>query len=76
MVLLAALFHRVTRRSYPHRSVFAPAAIAAQRAPAGFHPDDIDAALADMHESFDISREDLAVLLSRAELHAQNRHNS
>jgi CBS domain-containing membrane protein len=76
LVVLAAIFHRATGRSYPHRPAFAPAAIAEQRAAAGFHPDDIDAALADMHESFDISREDLDVLLSRAELHAQNRHNS
>lgn len=73
LVLLAILFHRATGRSYPHRAAVAPAAIAAERTAAGFHPDDIDAALADMHESFDISREDLEVLLSRAELHARAR---
>jgi len=60
LVLLAVAFHRVTGRSYPHRPAVAPAA---RQAAAGFHAADIDAALADMHESFDISREDLAILL-------------
>ena len=46
---------------------------AAERRAAGFHPDDIDAALEDMHESFDIARDDLHALLARAELHAQRR---
>jgi CBS domain-containing membrane protein len=75
LVLLAWLFHRMTSRAYPHRAMLAPAAIAAERTAAGFHPEDIDAALDDMHESFDIIREDLDVLLSRAELYARKRHN-
>lgn len=75
LVLLACLFHRATGRSYPHRPALTPTAIAASTTAAGFHPGDIDAALADMHESFDISREDLDVLLARAELHARKRHN-
>jgi CBS domain-containing membrane protein len=73
LVVLAGIFHRLTHRSYPHRAVVAPAAIVAEREAAGFDPADIDAALADMHESFDISREDLDLLLSRAELHARKR---
>jgi len=73
LVLLAMLFHRVTGRSYPHRPALAPTAIAASRTAAGFHLEDIDAALADMDDSFDISREDLDLLLSRAELHARQR---
>lgn len=68
LVTLAVFFHRWSGHSYPHR---APAALAA--APAGFHQADIDAALADMHENFDISREDLDILLSRAEQHASRR---
>jgi CBS domain-containing membrane protein len=76
LVVLAALFHRVTGRSYPHRPALAPTAIAASRTAAGFHPEDIDAALADMDESFDISREDLDLLLSRAELHAGQRRKA
>jgi CBS domain-containing membrane protein len=76
LVLLAASFHRLTHRSYPHRATIAPAAIEREREEAGFHPADIDAALADMHESFDIARDDLDLLLSRAEQHAQTRRNS
>lgn len=67
LVVLAMQFHRLTGRSYPHR----PAPIAA--VPAGLHVADIDAALAEMHESFDISREDLDALLSLAEVHATAR---
>ncbi len=73
LVLVASLFYRVTRHPYPHHSALPPAAIAAERRAAGFHPDDIDAALEDMHESFDIARDDLHALLARAELHAQRR---
>ena len=65
LVLVGLLFHRMTRHSYPHRPV--------PVADAGLHLADIDAALEDMHESFDISREDLDALLSRAELHAIRR---
>lgn len=63
LVLAGIAFHRVSGHSYPHRP-----------APAPVHPhilpEDIDAALAEAHESFDVSREDLAVLLEAAERHA------
>lgn len=73
LVSLGMFFHQMTGRSYPHRPHIDPAPMEkVQRAP-GFHAQDIDAALADMHESFDISREDLDLLLSRAELHAMKR---
>lgn len=65
LVLVGLLFHRISRHSYPHRPAPAP--------DAGLHMADIDAALEDMHEDFDISREDLSALLSRAELHAARR---
>ena len=67
-VLVAAglLFHRVSRHSYPHRATPAAPIPSLLRA-------DIDAALAEAHESFDISRDDLAALLDRAEAHAQAR---
>ena len=67
-VLVAAglLFHRVSRHSYPHRAAPAAPIPSLLRA-------DIDAALAEAHESFDISRDDLAALLDRAEAHAQAR---
>ena len=69
LVLFGLLFHRVSRHSYPHRPMPAPPEAAA----AGLHLADIDAALEDMHESFDISRADLDALLSRAEFHAERR---
>ena len=43
------------------------------RAEAGFHLEDIDRALAELPDNFDISRADLDLLLSRAEIHAQAR---
>ncbi|OYU35981.1 HPP family protein [Novosphingobium sp. PASSN1] len=69
LVVFGLLFHRVSRHSYPHRPVPAPP----QAVAAGLHLADIDAALEDMHETFDISRADLDALLSRAEFHAARR---
>lgn len=64
-------FHRITGHAYPHR----PDPVAARKvlAAEGLIPDDLDRALADLHETFDISREDLALLLARAEHHAAER---
>jgi len=68
-VALAAIgiaFHRVSGHSYPHR-------------PMKIHDrprllmEDIDAALAESGETFDVSREDLEALLDRAERHAAAR---
>ena len=69
LVSLAMVYHRATARTYPHQPVAAPREVSA----AGFHTEDIDAALAEMHESFDISREDLDALLAKAELHSMAR---
>ncbi len=63
LVVGSLLFHRVSGHSYPHR----PAAIPPSPA---FAAEDIDAALAAMHETFDIAREDLDALLSHAARHA------
>jgi len=68
-VLLTAcgvLVHRLTGHSYPHRALPAPPA-------PGLLPEDIDAALAEAGEAFDVSREDLLALLARAETHAEAR---
>lgn len=68
LIALGLAFHRLfSRHSYPHRSSQPPAT-----APA-FTMADIDRALAETHETFDVSREDLAELLARAERHAMNR---
>lgn len=70
-VLLAGcglLVHRFTGHSYPHRVRSVPPAPAP-----GLLPEDIDAALAEAGEAFDVSREDLLALLARAEWHAARR---
>jgi CBS domain-containing membrane protein len=75
LVGLGLLFHKLSRHSYPHRPK--PAAANTHRtqdiAPelrAGFRPEDVDAALADVGEAFDIDREDLDRLLRQVELRA------
>lgn len=65
LVTLAMFYHRWTGRSYPHHPLPMPETTAS-----GLQPADIDAALEDLHESFDIAREDLEALLARAEWHA------
>lgn len=70
LVAFGIAFHTATRHSYPHR----PATVASPDR-SGLHLADIDAALADMHESFDISRADLDALLTRAEIHAVARRS-
>lgn len=66
LTLTGLAFHRVSGHSYPHRAPPPPPA-------PGLLPADIDAALADAGEAFDVSREDLLALLSRAEAHAEQR---
>jgi CBS domain-containing membrane protein len=65
LTLAGLAFHRFSGHSYPHRPV--------PVAPPDRHPEDLDAALADMHEAFDIDREDLEQLLARVEHHAAER---
>lgn len=67
LVLLGLCYHRVSRRSYPHRPAPIPDMAGTV---SGLHIADIDAALDEMHEDFDISREDLDSLLMSAERHA------
>ncbi|MES2444267.1 MAG: HPP family protein [Pseudomonadota bacterium] len=66
LVGVAILFHRFAGHSYPHR---ARAAV-----PGGvLRHEDIDAALDEAGEAFDIGREDLRALLEAAERHARSR---
>jgi len=76
LVSIAMFFHRMTGHSYPHQAALTPSEINVLREAAGFHLDDIDKALDDLPDSIDISREDLDVLLSRAEIYAQERRAS
>lgn len=75
LVALGIGFHRLSRRSYPHVAVAAPAnphGTADLPAPerVGFRPEDVDAALAALGETLDIDRADLDRLLRQVEIHA------
>jgi CBS domain-containing membrane protein len=69
VLLVAAgwFFHRFSKHAYPHRA--APKL----QAPGALHREDIDLALRDMGETFDIDAADLEQLLERAETHAAAR---
>ncbi|BCG81194.1 HPP family protein [Mesorhizobium sp. 113-3-3] len=77
LVTLGLLFHKLARRNYPH--VAAPIANShgtadpPARQRVGFRPEDIDAALTTLDETFDIGREDLERLLRQVELQAMVR---
>ena len=78
LVALGILFHRFSRRSYPH--VPAPAPInthhtldQAPQTRVGFRGEDVDAALEALDETFDIDRDDLDRLLRQVELQAMVR---
>jgi len=62
LVLAGLAFHRLSGHAYPHRAP-PPAA------PDHPHPDDLDRALADLGETFDVAREDLEALLLRVRHH-------
>ena len=69
LVAIALVHHRATMHSYPHRPVVLPMASGEAR----WRRSDIDAALGDMHEGFDIDGDDLETLLAHAERHAATR---
>lgn len=75
LVAVGMVFHRLAGRQYPHRQAVAtlnthktadpPAALRV-----GFNTEDIDAAVANLNETLDISRADLDTLLRQVELQA------
>jgi CBS domain-containing membrane protein len=76
LVLTGWLFHLFSGHSYPHRPTVSHGAVGENEPefhPPGFHPEAIDQALADLGETFDVSREDLDLLLQRAALHDRER---
>lgn len=75
LVTLAVLIHRWTGHSYPHRQA-SDAEVQNERSAAGFKAADLDQALEDLHETFDISRADLELILWRAEVHADKRRGA
>lgn len=62
-------FHRLSGHSYPHRPLPAPARPTLLAV-------DVEAALAEAGESFDVAAEDLIALLERAERHARTRRGA
>ncbi len=80
-VLLVALgwaFHKFSRHKYPHAPAPGIASPRTTQEPApvprtGFNAEDVEAALQDLGESFDIDRDDLNQLLRHVERHARMR---
>lgn len=66
LVAMGWLFHRMSGHAYPHRT--APIDPAERRS--RFRAEDVDRALARIGETFDISREDIGLLLREVETHA------
>lgn len=75
LVSIGIFYHRMTALGYPHQPA-TPAAIQAAVEPGGVRLADIDAALAETPDAFDIAREDLALLLERAEHFAKVRRGT
>jgi CBS domain-containing membrane protein len=73
LVAIGWIFHRFSGHSYPHRAKPVEGKALSPAPVSGLLMDDIDKALDDLGETFDISREDLALLLERAEAHAAER---
>lgn len=73
LVAIGWIFHRFSGHSYPHRAKPVEGKALSPAPASGLLMDDIDKALDDLGETFDISREDLALLLERAEAHAAER---
>lgn len=78
ITLLGLGYHRLLKHNYPHKPLPAPVnthgtkdSVPGMRI--GFTAADIDGALADLGEAFDIDRADLDQLLSRVELRALER---
>ncbi|HEY4163040.1 MAG TPA: HPP family protein, partial [Dongiaceae bacterium] len=72
LVALGWVFHRFSRHSYPHVPAAAPANLhkthdLPPQLRVGFRSEDVDAALVDLGESFDIDREDLDRLIRQVE---------
>ena len=73
LVVSGWLFHRSSGHSYPHRAVPVAGHSVTIAADPRLRPEDIDAALIELGETFDVSREDLDLLFRIAERHASER---
>lgn len=74
LVGLGIAFHRLARRNYPHVAASPANTHQTSDPPAakrvGFRPEDVDAALAELNETFDIGRDDIERIVRRIELQA------
>lgn len=73
LVLLGIAFHRFSGHSYPHRAIPVSGHVLVDDAPHLLDRGDVDLALHDIGETFDIAREDLELLFHRVEVHAAER---
>ena len=69
LVAAGMLYHRMSGHTYPHRVAPIPGDRSGDSQP-GLHRQHLDLALADLGETFDVSREDLELLFRQMELHA------
>jgi CBS domain-containing membrane protein len=72
LALLGILIHRFTGHSYPHRAVPAGGRMLPPEESVP-HPEDVDRALEELGETFDVAREDLDLLFRRVAHHATRR---
>jgi CBS domain-containing membrane protein len=73
LVLVGLAFHRLSGHSYPHRPVPVTSHEPEILPVLDILPEDIDLALVDLGETFDIGRSDLEALFQRVEAHAARR---
>ena len=73
LILTGLALHRASGHSFPHRPIPIVGHELAASELSVPHPLDIDLALADLGEAFDVSREDLDLLFRRVEFHADRR---
>lgn len=78
LVGLGFLFHKISRRKYPHISLPAPVNThrtndIAPELRVGFRAEDIEGALETLQETFDINRDDLEKLIRQVEFQALSR---
>lgn len=76
LVAIAVAYHLASGHSYPHKARAVTGHSLTERDLAPPHPEDIHAALADLGETFDISSEDLELIVRRVDFHAAQRRNS
>ena len=73
LVIVGVLYHRISGHNYPHQARSIGAQAIPQHEPTAPHSDDIEAALRDLGEAFDIGKDDLELIVRQVEFHAARR---